>query len=142
MAKKILNEIALIDSLDDLKVIKKLVNKKIKLLTPTKKALIPGYSRRALSLANLLWSRVHENYPIIKMPDFGVWASDIDKINRIDGHDEKLIEALLEWSQKDEFWKAQIRSGAALRRHFEKLYVAAKKEYDYTKNKKGGVHVI
>lgn len=94
----------------------------------------------ALDMAHTLAELAKVNFPFVKPVSISDWAYDIDKLNKIDGQDTALIEGILKWSQTDEFWKKQIRSGAALRRHFEKLYIAGKSAYD--KQQKGRVHVI
>lgn len=56
------------------------------------------------------------------------WARDIEKLHRIDGYDYKLIQAVLEWSQQDDFWKQNIRSGATLRKQFTQLLIRIKSQ--------------
>lgn len=80
-------------------------------------------SEQAGVLADILWELVHARYPFLKPPKRETWADDIDKINRIDGYDWQTIAAALHWSQDDSFWRQQIRSGANLRKHFEKLLI-------------------
>jgi hypothetical protein len=84
----------------------------------------------ATDLTNRLWFAVHERYPFLKEPKFNDWAEDIDKINRIDGYEWNLIQHVLDWSQDDKFWRMQIRSGANLRKHFEKLLIQIKEKED------------
>ena len=49
---------------------------------------------------------------------------------------------ILQYSQQYDFWKQNIRSGRALRRHFDKIYVKTKSKYDKEINKKNKVHII
>lgn len=49
------------------------------------------------------------------------WADDIEKINKIDNQTWDDIERVINWCQKDNFWKANILSGAKLREKFTQL---------------------
>lgn len=80
----------------------------------------------AQNLAEALWREVRQRYPFLKTPKVEKWADDIDKLQRIDGYDWNLIEAVMLWSQQDPFWRQQVRSGANLRKHFEKLLIRIK----------------
>lgn len=80
-------------------------------------------------LSELLAELVKNNYSFVNTtPD--KWVSDIDKINRIDGYNFETIEYIIRWSQQDDFWKQNIRSGNTLRRQFVTLMIRAKSEYD------------
>ena len=68
---------------------------------------------------------VKERYPKIKPhteKDLQRWADAIDKCNRIDGHEWRLIGEVLTFSQSDPFWRKNIRSGDAFRDKFDALY--------------------
>ena len=77
----------------------------------------------SMRLAELLWFTVKDNYEFMSKPDLIKWAEPIDKLNRIDKRDWKLIQKVIIWATKDDFWKQNVRSGEALRRHFEKCLV-------------------
>lgn len=94
----------------------------------------------SLDIAFKLAELAKANFPFVKPTSLTDWAADIEKIHTIDKQPVELINGIAQWSQTDDFWKKQIRSGAALRRHFEKLYIAGKSAYD--KQQKGRVHVI
>lgn len=85
-------------------------------------------------LAELLAVKVIENYPFmeekITAADRARWVAALDKLNRIDGMDWRIIEYVLIWSQQDDFWKQNVRSGETLRRQFTKLMVRIKGERD------------
>ncbi len=49
------------------------------------------------------------------------WADDIRKLVEIDGRDIATVEAVIDWCQDDDFWKANILSGAKLRKQFTTL---------------------
>ena len=85
-----------------------------------------GILTKSQQLASGLWWKVKERYPFLKQPNLTEWANDIDKLNRVDEYDWQIILLVLKWSQHDDFWRQQIRSGKALRKHFEKLLVAIK----------------
>lgn len=95
----------------------------------------PRPSEWAMDMAKVLYELSGNNFPRVKEPDLENWAHDIDKLNKIDKQDTTLIEGIMKWSQTDDFWKQQIRSGSALRKHFEKLYIAGKSKYDTRKGK-------
>ena len=49
------------------------------------------------------------------------WWRDIEKLHRIDGQSWERIREVMEWSQRDPFWQANIMSGAKLRKQFDTL---------------------
>jgi hypothetical protein len=49
------------------------------------------------------------------------WALEIHKIREIDGRPWDLIEEIARWAVEDSFWRQQIQSGGAIRRHFDKI---------------------
>lgn len=61
------------------------------------------------------------------------WSKDIEKIHRIDGWDYETIGAVINWCQKDDFWKTNILSGATLRKQFKRLYLKGKSEFEQIK---------
>lgn len=84
----------------------------------------------AIRLSTLLQSKIRENYPFVKQKSREVerWAVDIEKVNRIDGYDWPMVEAVILWSQKNDFWQKNIRSGIKLREKFETLLVQIKSD--------------
>lgn len=94
----------------------------------------------ALEIAHELSEAAKHNFPFIKPFSLSDWADEIEKLHRLDGQEIELIRGIALWSQTDDFWKKQIRSGGSLRRHFEKLYIAGKSAYE--KKQKGRTHVI
>jgi len=51
------------------------------------------------------------------------WAKDIEKLNRIDKKDYETIRRVVLWAKTpDRFWFSVIRSGANLRKHFDRIY--------------------
>lgn len=49
------------------------------------------------------------------------WAYDFDKCNRLDNHEWSEIKLVLEFSQRDPFWQANILSGAKFRKQYMAL---------------------
>ena len=85
-------------------------------------------------LAHLLKSLILRNNPKAKTPgDITKWALDIDKMLNIDRRTPKEIKFIIEFSQNDSFWCANILSVGKLRDKFDQLYLRAKE--------KGGSHV-
>lgn len=83
-------------------------------------------------MAALLWNLIEENNPKAKEPDIYKWASEVDKMIRIDGRTRKEIDFIIRWAQKDNFWKANILSTAKLREKFDQLWIKAKSQYEKT----------
>ena len=81
---------------------------------------------KALELAHLL-ATLHKNYDSAYAPSekhIATWATDIDKLNRIDKRAYDDIEQVIRWVKTDgNFWLPNIMSGAKLREKFPVLYV-------------------
>lgn len=76
--------------------------------------------------------KIKANYP---EPKFDRWASEIDKITRIDEVDGSRIDAVLEWLPKSGFWSTVILSADSLRKNFQKLEMNIQAEKDKTLKK-------
>lgn len=106
--------------------------KQVKLLNPQKKGnkekqSIINVSPQDLELANLLYKRIKDQNPAWYLkPDIDSWAEDIRKLREIDGRTEEQIRWMIEWTQKNEFWKTNILSPAKLRKQFNTLVIQAK----------------
>lgn len=82
----------------------------------------------AVELAQLLSDKIFENIPDRTPPtesQLMAWADEADRIYRIDGHPWDKIRELLLWSQRDEFWKANILSMSKLRKQWNQLVARA-----------------
>lgn len=78
----------------------------------------------ARNLETALYLSVKRNFPNLQVKDpQGSWAEDIEKIHRIDGYSWEKIVAVAKWSQEDNFWQQNIRSGKKLREKFDTLMV-------------------
>lgn len=77
----------------------------------------------ATQLSERLFNWIKKNYPKHErvQKHLDNWASDIDKIHRIDGKSIEDITKVIDWSQKHHFWHQQIKSGDTLRRQWQKL---------------------
>jgi hypothetical protein len=92
-------------------------------------------------LASLLRELILQNNPKAKKPNLQKWAAEVDKMIRIDCRTFKEIEFIIHWSQKDNFWKANILSTAKLREKFDQLFIKAKSEWEKQKEKKEKEHI-
>jgi len=72
-----------------------------------------------------LFNGIRSNDPKAKEPDLQKWASEIDKLIRIDKRTPEEIARVIEFSQSDSFWKSNILSTATLRKQFPKLFLKA-----------------
>ncbi|WP_436967554.1 Replication protein O [Bacillus safensis] len=85
--------------------------------------------------ANLLYQKILENNPQAKKPNLEKWASDFRLIRQIDKRTDAQVKYLINWTQKDNFWKSNILSPASLRKQFDKLTVRIKSEREAAKRK-------
>lgn len=56
------------------------------------------------------------------------WYVTFDRMIRIDHRTVVQIDAAIRWSQEHEFWSSNVMSPDALRRHYEKMRLQAKRE--------------
>jgi len=87
-----------------------------------------------IELAQLLIDRILENdvrsSGVQRMTEANQrsWIDDCRKIREIDKRTPDEIRAIIEWCQKDEFWRGNILSMATLRRKFDQLYLKAQNQ--------------
>lgn len=80
-------------------------------------------------LAAKLKKLILQNNPKSRTPDnLQNWAHEIDLMIRIDKRTPEEIEAMIDFSQKDSFWSANILSVGTLRKQFDKLYLRSKQK--------------
>lgn len=81
-------------------------------------------NKEIINITTLLFDLIKQNYPFLKdkQPSLKDYE-EMEKLNRIDGYDCNIIEAVIRWSQQDAFWKQNIRSVAKLRKQFDTLLV-------------------
>ena len=87
-----------------------------------------NYVEKDKFLTDLLYNLIKQNYPFLKEKDNSKDYAEMNKLNRIDKWEYKQIEYVIRWSQRDEFWKQNIRSVKKLRIKFEELVVRIKSQ--------------
>jgi hypothetical protein len=103
--------------------------KNVKNENNNKKPTSPKFEICDMESAKLLFSKMQENNENVKTPNFDKWAEDIRKLRTLDKRPTEHINWLINWSQKDEFWKTNILSPSALRKQWDKLTIKAKAEH-------------
>ena len=85
---------------------------------------LKDYSSEIIRMAETLKSLILQNNPGAKTPDdLTKWQSEFDKMKRIDKRTDEQIFAVMEFSQKDPFWKSNILSAGKLREQFDRLFL-------------------
>lgn len=86
-------------------------------------------------LANKLYGLILENNPNVKKPNLDKWAKDIDLMIRVDRRNVEDIIRVIEWCQRDSFWKSNILSTGKLREKFDQLILKAPKMLETSQTK-------
>ncbi|MBE0534770.1 MAG: helix-turn-helix domain-containing protein [Phycisphaerae bacterium] len=81
----------------------------------------PITSSEAVKLAELLLALIIERKPDFRKPNMKTWAAEVDRMIRLDKRTGERIEAVIMWSQADNFWRDNILSTAKLRKQFDQL---------------------
>ena len=80
------------------------------------------YSQEQMELAQHLKKCMLENKPNMKLSSsLGQWANTIRLMIERDARDSKRIAAVIDWCQKDKFWKTNVLSADTLREKFDRL---------------------
>lgn len=80
------------------------------------------YSSEIIRMADRLKFLILQNNPGAKTPtNLTKWQADFDKMKRLDKRTDEQIFAVMEFSQKDPFWKSNILSAGKLREKFDTL---------------------
>jgi hypothetical protein len=74
-------------------------------------------------IANFLFQNILKNKPDFLKPNIQEWASDADKMMRLDGRDLETVKKLIAWCQADDFERANVLSIAKLRKRFDSLEI-------------------
>jgi hypothetical protein len=75
-------------------------------------------------LAEKLKALILQNNQNAKVPDnLQKWSREIDLMLRIDKRTPEHVQQVIEFSQKDSFWKSNILSAGSLRKQFDKLWL-------------------
>jgi hypothetical protein len=83
---------------------------------------------QAMIISKRLFSCIKGNYAYAKLPDFQKWCKESDALMRIDGIRFEDVVQVVDFCQKDSFWKSNILSTKKLRLHFPKLFLKMKEE--------------
>lgn len=102
-------------------------NRRIKELKNEKKKYSDTSDEVRLSL--FLLEKIKEANPYVKTPDIQKWAKHIDLMLRLDGIPTDRVEKMILWAKQDAFWSGNILSTESLRKHFSRMYEAAKTQY-------------
>ncbi len=87
-----------------------------------------------MALAELLLDEIRKNNSGFKQPNLEKWASDVRLMRERDERTEEQIKYLITWSQKHEFWQANILSPAKLRTKFDTLVMQVKQDKQKAKS--------
>lgn len=96
-----------------------------------------NFSDEVIFLTSFLISKIKFNDPKAKTPElvenggqpspaFRKWATEIDRLIRIDKREAVEIEKVIIWCQEDSFWKSNILSAPKLRKQFPQLVLKMK----------------
>ena len=80
-------------------------------------------------LSQYLFSKMVQNNPEAKKPNYQLWADDIRKMVELDGRTPQQVQGMIDWSQSDEFWKTNILSAKKLREKYDQMKVTANANY-------------
>lgn len=96
---------------------------------PEASKLSPSFSAFDLEISELLYMHLQSIFQGIKQPDFNKWAEHVRKMRELDDRPEELIRKLIDYVFEDKyqkyfdvtFWRQNIRSTEALRRHYDTI---------------------
>jgi hypothetical protein len=116
--------------------------KKRKAHSPRAASNLSSPSESGIGLATLLRKWILRNNPRAKItkPQEFTWRREADLMIRVDGRTEAEIQKVLEWSQSDSFWSANILSMGKLREKFDQLTLKAQRSEPNNSNT-GGANV-
>ncbi len=77
-------------------------------------------------LAHYLRAKILERDPGTKVPAYNLvalqsWATEADRMIRLDNRDPTEAQELIEWCQKDDFWSSNILSMSSFRKQYDRL---------------------
>nr|DAP52302.1 MAG TPA: helix-turn-helix domain protein [Caudoviricetes sp.] len=99
-------------------------------VAPAEQAPLP---QEALDLADLLKEKIIKNQPTAKIDKNYQknWAKDIEKAHRIDGRSWEQLRGAITYAQDySDFWGVNIRSGAKLRKHYDRLEADLRRDFN------------
>ena len=81
-----------------------------------------------MKAAVYLFEKIKERLPNKKEPDFQKWADEVRKTVELDGIPIERYKEVLDWSQNDDFWQANILSTNKLRKQFDTIYLQMQRD--------------
>jgi len=81
-----------------------------------------------MKAAVYLFGKIKERLPNKKEPDFQKWADEVRKAVELDGVPIERYKQVLDWSQNDDFWQANILSTNKLRKQFDTIYLQMQRD--------------
>ena len=99
-------------------------------MAPVEQAPLP---QEALDLADLLKEKILKNQPTVRIDKNYQknWAKDIEKAHRIDGRSWNQLRGAITYAQDySDFWGMNIRSGAKLRKHYDRLEADLRRDFN------------
>lgn len=80
---------------------------------------------KCVEFAQFMWNAILAMNPTAREPDLEKWANELRIMSQRDGPDRTLDEAraLFAWANQDAFWRTNILSPGALRKHWDKLRI-------------------
>lgn len=95
--------------------------------SPTKPRYV--FTEEHMALAKRLADRMRENKPNIRLPSsLDAWANTARLMTDIDKRSVERIAEVIDWCQKDEFWRSNILSMDKLRKQFDRLEIRMDQE--------------
>jgi hypothetical protein len=121
---------------DQLRAIKRIADRRVKAMNKLKKETTSEVaivaSSWSLDIAKSIYNNAKAVYPLTKEPNLQAWARDVERIVEIDKVPRDMVEKVWDYvlNDRNSFWRNQVRSGPAFRRHFEKIYVNGKTKFE------------
>lgn len=81
-----------------------------------------------MKAAVYLFEKIKERLPNKKKPNFQNWADEVRKTVELDGVPIERYKQVLDWSQNDDFWQANILSTNKLRKQFDTIYLQMQRD--------------
>lgn len=91
-----------------------------------------------MKAAVYLFEKIKERLPNKKEPDFQNWADEVRKTVELDGVPIERYKQVLDWSQNDDFWQANILSTNKLRKQFDTIYLQMQRDSKQSTSKVDG----
>lgn len=76
-----------------------------------------------IKLARWMYSKILLNHPSAHTPKWSKWEKDLEGLIRIDKHSRREVIRVFIWATRDDFWKANMRSPANLRKNYDRFKI-------------------